>query len=143
MFVETKRGADSLEDYLLRHNLPATSIHGDKSQAEREMVRAAPDSRLSGSRRGYTPVGFSSEASIVADVLVVYPSTQGGDGSRKKRWCEQGQQCVVVVCNSSALLGVCCALCWAFDLCDKCVFVFVPAGTARLPQWQVPHPGGH
>lgn len=84
MFVETKRGADSLEDYLLRHNLPATSIHGDKSQAEREMVRAAPDSRLSGSRRGYTPVGFSSEALIVADVLVVYPSTQGGDGSRKK-----------------------------------------------------------
>lgn len=40
VFVETKRGADQLEDYLLRQNLPATSIHGDKSQAEREMVRA-------------------------------------------------------------------------------------------------------
>jgi ATP-dependent RNA helicase DDX3X len=39
VFVETKRGADQLEDYLLRQNLPATSIHGDKSQAEREMVR--------------------------------------------------------------------------------------------------------
>jgi superfamily II DNA/RNA helicase len=39
VFVETKRGADQLEDYLLRHNLPATSIHGDKTQAEREMVR--------------------------------------------------------------------------------------------------------
>jgi reverse gyrase len=39
VFVETKRGADTLEDYLLRQNLPATSIHGDKSQAEREMVR--------------------------------------------------------------------------------------------------------
>jgi hypothetical protein len=38
VFVETKRGADQLEDYLLRQNLPATSIHGDKSQAEREMV---------------------------------------------------------------------------------------------------------
>lgn len=38
VFVETKRGADTLEDYLLRQNLPATSIHGDKSQAEREMV---------------------------------------------------------------------------------------------------------
>jgi len=37
VFVETKRGADQLEDYLLRHNLPATSIHGDKSQMEREM----------------------------------------------------------------------------------------------------------
>jgi hypothetical protein len=38
VFVETKRGADQLEDYLLRQNLPVTSIHGDKSQAEREMV---------------------------------------------------------------------------------------------------------
>jgi ATP-dependent RNA helicase DDX3X len=41
VFVETKRGADQLEDYLIRQHLPATSIHGDKSQAEREMVRAA------------------------------------------------------------------------------------------------------
>jgi ATP-dependent RNA helicase DDX3X len=41
VFVETKRGADQLEDYLLRQNLPATSIHGDKSQAEREMVSGA------------------------------------------------------------------------------------------------------
>ena len=39
VFVETKRGADQLEDYLARHNLPATSIHGDKTQQEREMVR--------------------------------------------------------------------------------------------------------
>lgn len=39
VFVETKRGADQLEDFLLRQNLPATSIHGDKSQGEREMVR--------------------------------------------------------------------------------------------------------
>ncbi|WIA22088.1 hypothetical protein OEZ85_004431 [Tetradesmus obliquus] len=41
VFVETKRGADQLEDYLLRQNLPATSIHGDKSQAEREMALRA------------------------------------------------------------------------------------------------------
>ena len=41
VFVETKRGADQLEDYLLRHNLPATSIHGDKTQAEREMALRA------------------------------------------------------------------------------------------------------
>ena len=38
MFVETKRGADALEDYLVRNNFPATSIHGDRSQQEREMV---------------------------------------------------------------------------------------------------------
>jgi hypothetical protein len=48
VFVETKRGADQLEDYLLRHSLPATSIHGDKTQAEREMVRGAGAALLGG-----------------------------------------------------------------------------------------------
>lgn len=36
IFTETKRGADHLEDVLIRNNLPASSIHGDKSQRERE-----------------------------------------------------------------------------------------------------------
>ena len=36
VFVETKKGADALEDFLLRENYPATSIHGDRSQRERE-----------------------------------------------------------------------------------------------------------
>ncbi|CAG5136037.1 unnamed protein product [Candidula unifasciata] len=36
VFVETKKGADSLEDFLLREGYPATSIHGDRSQRERE-----------------------------------------------------------------------------------------------------------
>lgn len=36
IFVETKRGADLLEEVLMRHNFPAASIHGDKSQKERE-----------------------------------------------------------------------------------------------------------
>lgn len=36
MFVETKKGADSLEEYLFRHHYPVTSIHGDRSQRERE-----------------------------------------------------------------------------------------------------------
>ena len=39
MFVETKRGADALEDFLCRNQFPATSIHGDRTQQEREMVR--------------------------------------------------------------------------------------------------------
>jgi ATP-dependent RNA helicase DDX3X len=30
IFVETKRGADALEEFLLRSNFPATSIHGDR-----------------------------------------------------------------------------------------------------------------
>ncbi|CAJ0837974.1 10874_t:CDS:10 [Entrophospora sp. SA101] len=36
IFVETKRGADSLDDYLYHQNFPTTSIHGDRSQRERE-----------------------------------------------------------------------------------------------------------
>lgn len=36
VFVETKRGADDLERYLINENYPAISIHGDKGQSERE-----------------------------------------------------------------------------------------------------------
>jgi len=32
VFVETKKGADSLEHWLCINNFPATSIHGDRSQ---------------------------------------------------------------------------------------------------------------
>lgn len=34
--METKKGADSLEDYLHNLGFPVTSIHGDRSQKERE-----------------------------------------------------------------------------------------------------------
>jgi len=36
IFVETKRMADSLSDFLLNQGFPATSIHGDRTQRERE-----------------------------------------------------------------------------------------------------------
>jgi len=36
VFVETKKGADSLEHFLYAEGYPATSIHGDRSQRERE-----------------------------------------------------------------------------------------------------------
>ncbi|KAM7204394.1 P-loop containing nucleoside triphosphate hydrolase protein [Rhypophila sp. PSN 637] len=36
IFVETKRMADSLSDFLIAQNFPATSIHGDRTQRERE-----------------------------------------------------------------------------------------------------------
>ena len=36
VFVETKRGADELERYLVQEKYPAISIHGDKCQSERE-----------------------------------------------------------------------------------------------------------
>lgn len=36
MFVETKKGADSLEDFLYREGYSCTSIHGDRTQRDRE-----------------------------------------------------------------------------------------------------------
>ncbi|CEI99082.1 Putative ATP-dependent RNA helicase DED1 [Rhizopus microsporus] len=36
IFVETKRSADSLDQYLYERNFPSTSIHGDRTQMERE-----------------------------------------------------------------------------------------------------------
>lgn len=36
VFVETKKGADALEDFLHSEGYPVTSIHGDRTQRERE-----------------------------------------------------------------------------------------------------------
>lgn len=36
IFVETKRMADALSDFLYGNGFPATSIHGDRTQRERE-----------------------------------------------------------------------------------------------------------
>lgn len=40
-FVETKKGADALEHFLEREGYPVTSIHGDRSQREREEALAS------------------------------------------------------------------------------------------------------
>ncbi|KAF9485530.1 DEAD-domain-containing protein [Pholiota conissans] len=49
VFVETKRMADMLSDFLMGNSLPATSIHGDRTQREREMA-------LQTFRTGRTPI---------------------------------------------------------------------------------------
>ena len=49
VFVETKRGADELEHFLISENYPAISIHGDKSQNEREEA-------LRAFRNAYKPI---------------------------------------------------------------------------------------
>jgi ATP-dependent RNA helicase DDX3X len=49
IFVETKRMADTLTDFLLDHNFPATAIHGDRTQRERERA-------LDSFRTGRTPI---------------------------------------------------------------------------------------
>ncbi|KAF2435134.1 DEAD-domain-containing protein [Tothia fuscella] len=49
IFVETKRMADSLSDFLINQNFPATSIHGDRTQRERERA-------LEMFRNGHCPI---------------------------------------------------------------------------------------
>ncbi|ERN00392.1 hypothetical protein AMTRI_Chr05g71930 [Amborella trichopoda] len=49
VFVETKRGADSLEHWLCTKGLSATAIHGDRSQYEREQA-------LRSFKSGATPI---------------------------------------------------------------------------------------
>ncbi|KAG0188647.1 DEAD-box ATP-dependent RNA helicase [Apophysomyces sp. BC1034] len=49
VFVETKRKADALCDFLTSQHLPATSIHGDRTQQERELA-------LEQFRTGQTPI---------------------------------------------------------------------------------------
>lgn len=49
VFVETKKGADSLEHWLYVNGFPATSIHGDRTQQERELA-------LRSFKSGRTPI---------------------------------------------------------------------------------------
>jgi superfamily II DNA/RNA helicase len=39
VFVATKREADMLEEFLYHERFPAISIHGDRTQSEREQVK--------------------------------------------------------------------------------------------------------
>ncbi|CAL9751707.1 unnamed protein product [Musa acuminata subsp. burmannicoides] len=54
VFVETKRAADSLERWLSKNGFPATSIHGDKTQPERERA-------LRSFKSGATPVMVATD----------------------------------------------------------------------------------
>ncbi|XP_075517837.1 DEAD-box ATP-dependent RNA helicase 52-like [Primulina tabacum] len=49
VFVETKKGADSLEHWLCANGFPATTIHGDRTQQERELA-------LRSFKSGNTPI---------------------------------------------------------------------------------------
>ncbi|XVF47484.1 hypothetical protein PTKIN_Ptkin03bG0112600 [Pterospermum kingtungense] len=49
VFVETKKGADLLEHWLCTNGFPATTIHGDRSQQERELA-------LRSFKSGATPI---------------------------------------------------------------------------------------
>lgn len=60
VFVETKRGADALEDFLYRcpEQYRVSSIHGDRHQREREQA-------LSSFRSGVTPILVATAVSIL------------------------------------------------------------------------------
>ncbi|KAF6155250.1 hypothetical protein GIB67_019776 [Kingdonia uniflora] len=49
VFVETKKGADALEHWLCMNGFPATTIHGDRTQQEREQA-------LRSFKSGQTPI---------------------------------------------------------------------------------------
>lgn len=57
-FVETKKGADALEHFLQSEGYPVTSIHGDRSQKEREQA-------LWNFRTGHTTVLVATAVSFV------------------------------------------------------------------------------
>ncbi|WJX95765.1 DEAD-box ATP-dependent RNA helicase 52, variant 2 [Trifolium repens] len=54
VFVETKKGADALENWLCRSGFPAIAIHGDKVQMERERA-------LRSFKRGLTPIMVATD----------------------------------------------------------------------------------
>ena len=58
VFVETKRGADQLEDWLSREGFPSTSIHGDRTQQEREYA-------LKSFRSGRTPILVTTDVATL------------------------------------------------------------------------------
>lgn len=57
VFVETKKGADSLEDFLYHEGYACTSIHGDRSQRDREEA-------LHQFRSGRSPILVATAVSI-------------------------------------------------------------------------------
>ena len=79
IFVNSRRAADEVDDYLFNLNMPCTGIHGDRTQKEREdSIRAF--------KRGTCPIliatGVSARGLDIAAVMHVInyemPSTQYG-----------------------------------------------------------------
>jgi ATP-dependent RNA helicase DDX3X len=58
VFVETKRNADMLEHKLCGEGYPATSIHGDRTQGEREAA-------LRTFKNGRTPILVATNVAAV------------------------------------------------------------------------------
>lgn len=61
VFVETKKGADALEDFLYHEGYACTSIHGDRSQRDREEA-------LHQFRSGKSPILVATAVSPISEV---------------------------------------------------------------------------
>ena len=64
IFVETKRNCDYVEDVLCERGFPACSIHGDKSQREREDA-------LRSFKTGRCPVMCATDVAAVRKILLL------------------------------------------------------------------------
>lgn len=78
MFVETKRGADELERFLCMNRLPATSIHGDRSQEQREAVSVSLGAWGNSGTTSLGGVGAAATLMYV-DRTQVQPEAVSGD----------------------------------------------------------------
>ena len=58
VFVETKQGAEQLQQFLYQEGYPAQSIHGDRSQHQREEA-------LKNFRLGKTPILVATAVSVI------------------------------------------------------------------------------
>jgi len=66
IFVETKRGVDQLSDFLHSEGFPATSIHGDRQQRDREEA-------LKYFRSGRTPILVATAVSfLIFNNLIIH-----------------------------------------------------------------------
>lgn len=71
IFVETKRNCDYVEDILCERGFPACSIHGDKSQREREDA-------LRAFKTGRCPVLVATDVavSVVLEQCILFTSSR-------------------------------------------------------------------
>ena len=67
VFVETKKGADQLDEYLYQQGYPVTSIHGDRTQREREDA-------LKAFRTGKTPILVATAVSQFLRTQLIFIS---------------------------------------------------------------------
>ena len=65
VFVETKKGADQLDEFLYTQGFPVTSIHGDRTQREREDA-------LRVFRTGKTPILVATAVSYF--LIIIFPN---------------------------------------------------------------------